>query len=173
MDDAASRYPKHLVILILTPSHLITGGGAQFQLGPSVNIANQVSIGIENIATRHLGRVVNSNTTYQLDDLALGKGLNLLDGNLHVAQQVVDESISQISTLRGRLGAFQQNTIGATIRSLGVTLENTAAAESSIRDTDFAAQTAELTRSQILVNATTNVLAIANAQPQSVLSLLR
>ncbi|MEM9883705.1 MAG: flagellin, partial [Planctomycetota bacterium] len=49
---------------------------------------------------------------------------------------------------------------------------NTSAAESAIRDTDFAKETAELTRSQILVNAATNALGIANSQPQNVLSLL-
>ncbi|MEM1109218.1 MAG: flagellin, partial [Planctomycetota bacterium] len=75
-------------------------------------------------------------------------------------------------TLRGRLGAFQRNTVGSTIRSLGIALENTSAAESAIRDTDFAAETAELTRSQILVQAATNTLGIANSQPQNVLSLL-
>jgi flagellin len=53
-----------------------------------------------------------------------------------------------------------------------VSLENTAAAESSIRDTDFAAETALLTRAQILALAATQALAIANALPTSVLSLL-
>ena len=155
-----------------TTAFQITGGGATFQLGPSVNITNQVSLGIENIATRHLGRTDNEGSVFQLDDLAQGKGLNVVDGDLTSAQLVVDKAINQVSTLRGRLGAFQKNVIGATIRSLGVTLENTKAAESSIRDTDFAAETAQLTRSQILVNAATNVLAITNAQPQNVLSLL-
>jgi flagellin len=54
-----------------------------------------------------------------------------------------------------------------------VALENTAAAESTIRDTDFAAETAQLTRSQILAQAATQALAIANAQPTAVLSLLQ
>ena len=92
--------------------------------------------------------------------------------SLELPKWIVNDAISQVSSLRGRLGAFQKNIVGATIRSLGVALENTSAAESSIRDTDFAAETAELTRSQILVNAATNVLAISNSQPQSVLSLL-
>ena len=68
--------------------------------------------------------------------------------------------------------AFQRNTVGSTIRSLGVALENTSAAESAIRDTDFAAETAELTRSQILQQAATTTLSIANSQPQSALALL-
>ena len=67
---------------------------------------------------------------------------------------------------------FQQNVIGATIRSVGVSLENTTAAESVIRDADFASETAELTRSQILVTSATQILGIANQQPQSALQLL-
>ncbi|MEZ6193650.1 MAG: flagellin [Phycisphaerales bacterium] len=146
----------------------ITGGGAKFNLGPNVDIQNQVSIGISNVAARNLGSLANG----YLDDLGSSKVANVVDGNKETAQKIVNDAISQVSSLRGRLGAFQKNIVGATIRSLGVALENTSAAESSIRDTDFASETAELTRSQILVNAATNVLAISNSQPQSVLSLL-
>ena len=146
----------------------ITGGGAEFNLGPSVDIANQVRLGIKNVAARNLGGV----DTGFLDELGSGESKNVVDGDVGEAQKVVDASINQVSSLRGRLGAFQKSTVGATIRSLGVALENTSAAESSIRDTDFATETAALTRNQILVNASTNVLSIANAQPQSVLSLL-
>ncbi len=146
----------------------ITGGGAQFNLGPSVDVNNQVRVGIGNVATRRLG---DSDVAF-LNDLASGASANLVTGNLETAQKVVDLAIGQVSSLRGRLGAFQKNVIGATVRSLGIALENTSAAESAIRDTDFAAQTAEMTRSQILVNASTNVLAIANSQPQSALALL-
>jgi len=146
----------------------ITGGGATFNLGPNVDIGNQVSIGISNVAARNLG----SNSNGFLNELASGQDNNVVDGDLTEAQKIVNDAIAEVSTLRGRLGAFQKNTVGATIRSLGVALENTSAAESAIRDTDFAAETAELTRSQILVQAATNTLGIANSQPQSVLSLL-
>ncbi len=146
----------------------INGGGANFNLGPNVDISNQVSIGIANVAARNLGTEGNG----FLSSLASGKSNNVVDGDLTQAQKIVNDSISQIAALRGRLGAFQKNTVGATIRSLGVALENTSAAESAIRDTDFASETAELTRSQILVQAATNVLGIANSQPQNALSLL-
>jgi len=146
----------------------ITGGGAAFQLAGTVDIAGKVSIGIADIATRKLG---NSNTGY-LSDLASGKGKNVVDGDLTAAQKIVDEAIDQVSSLRGRLGAFQKNTVGATIRSLNISLENTTAAESSIRDANFASETASLTRNQILVSASTNILALANQQPQSALQLL-
>jgi len=146
----------------------ITGGGANFNLGPNVDIGNQVSIGISNVAARNLG----SNESGFLNQLASGQDSNVVDGDLTTAQKIVNDAVAEVSTLRGRLGAFQKNTVGATIRSLGIALENTSAAESAIRDTDFAAETAELTRSQILVQAATNTLGIANSQPQNVLSLL-
>jgi len=146
----------------------ITGGGAKFNLGPNVDINNQVSIGIGNVAARNLGDTADG----FLDELGSSKAANVENGDLNKAQKIVNNAINQISSLRGRLGAFQKNTIGATIRSLGVALENTSAAESAIRDTDFASETAELTRSQILQQAATNVLSIANSQPQSVLQLL-
>ncbi|MEM9420610.1 MAG: flagellin [Planctomycetota bacterium] len=146
----------------------ITGGGANFNLGPNVDIGNQVSIGISNVASRNLG----SNESGFLNQLASGQDSNVVDGDLTTAQKIVNDAVAEVSTLRGRLGAFQKNTVGATIRSLGIALENTSAAESAIRDTDFASETAELTRSQILVQAATNTLGIANSQPQNVLSLL-
>ncbi len=146
----------------------ITGGGAQFNLGPNVDILNQVSIGVGNVAARNLGTLTNG----YLDELASSKGKNVVDGDLGAAQKVVNDAINQVSSLRGRLGAFQKNIVGATIRSLGVALENTSAAESAIRDTDFASETAALTRSQILVQSSTQILSIANSQPQNALALL-
>jgi flagellin len=147
----------------------INGGGADFQLASQVNVAGKVSIGIGDISTRKLG----SSSLGFLDDLGSGKAFNVVDGNnLSTAQKVVGEAIEQVSSTRGRLGAFQKNVIGATIRSLNVGLENTTAAESVIRDADFANETAALTRNQILVQASTNVLALANQSPQNVLSLL-
>ena len=147
----------------------ITGGGADFQLAGKVDIQGKVSLGISDVAVRKLG----DSTTGYLSSLASGNSNNVVTGtNLTNAQDVVAKAIDQISTLRGRLGAFQQNTIGSTIRSLGIASENTAAAESSIRDADFATETSSLTRNQILVSASTQVLALANNAPQSVLQLL-
>ena len=151
----------------------ITGGGADFQLAPNVDIAGKVSLGIGNVASRSIGRAEDSDgDKFNLADLGAGKALNLEDGDLTTAQKAVRSAIDDVSTLRGRLGSFQQNTVGATIRSLGVSLENTTAAESAIRDTDFAKESAQLTRGQILVSAATSALSIANSQPQNVLQLL-
>jgi flagellin len=146
----------------------ITGGGAAFQLAGKVDIAGRVSVGVQNVSTNKLGNSVVGT----LDALAAGKANNIVDGDTVGAQAIVSEAIKQVSSLRGRLGAFQKNTVGATIRSLGVAVENTAAAESSIRDANFATETAQLTRSQILVSASTNILSLANQQPQTALQLL-
>ena len=159
----------------------ITGGGADFQLAGQVDIAGKVGIGISDVAVRDLGAdtlTVNDETgsqvqtAFNLSDLRSGAGLNLVDGNLGAAQQIVENSIREVSGLRGRLGSFQQNTIGATIRSLGVSVENTSSAESVIRDVDFASETASLTRTQVLVQSAQSSLGLANAQPQAALQLL-
>ncbi len=154
----------------------ITGGGADFQLASKVNIAGKVSLGIQNVAARSLGRTVldvsGTQTTFHLQDLSSGRDLNVVEGDTSNAQTILERAIREVSSLRGRLGAFQQNTINATINSLGVAFENTTAAESVIRDTDFAAETSRLTQAQVLQNSAISSLAIANSAPQNVLQLL-
>jgi flagellin len=149
-------------------SFSITGGGADFNLAPRVSLASKVSLGIQTVTTGNLGNSVDG----FLSALKAGGSANVVNGDLSKAQTVVDSAIKQVSSLRGRLGAFSKNVVGATIRNLGTTFENTSAAESAIRDTDFAAETAALTRQQIMSQAATQALAIANAQPQAVLALL-
>ncbi|MFN9077173.1 MAG: flagellin [bacterium] len=147
----------------------VTGGGADFNLSPDVNLAGKVSLGIETVTTANLG---NSATGF-LAALKSGGSANVQNGNLTKAQEILDTATKQVSSLRGRLGAFTKNVVGATINSLGVALENTTAAESAIRDTDFAAETAKMTRNQILVQASTQALQMSNSAPQSVLQLMR
>ncbi len=98
--------------------------------------------------------------------------ISTVDG-ASAALAVIDEAISQVSTLRGDLGAFQVNELEAQTRSLAVARENLAASESSIRDTDFGREMAEFTTGQILVQSATAFLAQANSLPQNVLSLIR
>lgn len=147
----------------------INGGGADFQLGSTVSIGDKVSVGVGDVATRKLG----TSALGFLDELGSGQAFNVVDGNnLNTAQKIVDEAIEQVSQTRGRLGAFQKNVVGATIRSLGVAVENSAAANSVIVDADFASETASLTRNQILSQAASNTLSLANQQPQAALQLL-
>ena len=84
----------------------------------------------------------------------------------------VDAALAQINSSRGSLGAYQ-NRFTSAIANLQTTSENVTAARSRIQDTDFAAETAQLTRNQILQQAGTAMLAQANQLPQLVLSLLK
>lgn len=84
----------------------------------------------------------------------------------------IDSAISIIDSKRADLGAIQ-NRFQSTIRNLSNIVENVSAARSRIKDTDFAKETAELTRSQILQQASTTILAQSNQRPQSALSLLQ
>ncbi|MDH3219685.1 MAG: flagellin [Gammaproteobacteria bacterium] len=100
-------------------------------------------------------------------------GVNVLTGsNANDALLTLDFALQQVSGLRAELGAVQTR-FESTISNLSVTSENLSAARSRIRDADFAAETAELTRSQILQQAGIAILAQANAQPQNVLALLQ
>lgn len=146
----------------------ITGGGARFQLGSQVNRQSQVQIGISSVATTKLGNQVDG----YLSTLASGGANSLVGGNLTQAQKILSESIKQVATLRGRLGALQKDVLDTNVNSLNVALENVTASESAIRDADFASETAALTRAQVLVQANTSVLAQANSSPQNVLALL-
>jgi flagellin len=88
------------------------------------------------------------------------------------AIQIVDSALQFINGSRAKLGAVQ-NRVESTISNLSTTSENLEAARSRIQDADFAKETADLTRSQVLQQAGMAMLAQANAQPNNVLSLLR
>jgi flagellin len=92
--------------------------------------------------------------------------------NAQLALAIVDSALSAVSGQRASFGALQ-NRFSSTVTNLQTTSENLAASRSRIQDTDFAAETANLTRAQILQQAGTAMLAQANALPQSVLSLLK
>ncbi len=163
--------------LVLTDKHAqatssssfsVTAGGADFAIGSKVDAVGLEAVGIRSISTASLGNFDDG----KLNTLKTGGANSLSSTNLYTAQRIIDASIDDISGLRGRLGSFQKNTLDKTINSLTVTRENLTAAESAIRDTDFATETSALTRAQILVSSATNVLAQANVAPQSVLQLL-
>jgi flagellin len=93
------------------------------------------------------------------------------DANADTLLGQVDAALSSIGTVRSDLGALQ-NRFQSTIRNLSNISENVSAARSQIRDTDFATETADLTRNQIMQQASISVLSQANQRPQSALSLL-
>ena len=95
----------------------------------------------------------------------------LTETNASALLTSVDNAISAIGGLRADLGALQ-NRFQSTIRNLSNISENVSAARSRIKDADFATETAELSRNQILQQASTTILAQANQRPQAALSLL-
>jgi flagellin len=126
-----------------------------------------------------------SNFTLGGADLAFGglaaatPSLSRLEGvnistvaGANAAIAVLDGALSQVTSIRADLGAVQ-NRFASTISNLQTTSENLSASRSRILDADFAAETANMTRAQILQQAGTAILAQANAIPQNVLSLLR
>jgi flagellin len=151
----------------------ITGGGATFQLGPSITTTQQIGLGIKSVAASRIGGSTIDGGRFFLDSLKSGQSNSLILGRTAEASQVLDAAITEVSVMRGRLGAFERNTLQTNSRSLQIGLENITSSESKIRDTDFAAETAAMTRAQILQQAGTSVLATANSSSQNVLRLLQ
>lgn len=147
----------------------VTGGGAAFQLASTVSGSSQVSLGIDSVSTASLGSSING----YLSQLGSGGANDLSSSKLDGAQKILTKAINQVSTLRGRLGAFEKYTVDSTVNSLSTAYENVSASESSIEDTDFSQETANLTRQEILSSASTTILSQANSRPQQALSLLQ
>ena len=87
------------------------------------------------------------------------------------ALKIIDQALLEISDSRANLGAVQ-NRFGHTINNLANIQENVSASRSRIQDTDFAAETAQMTKNQILQQAGTSILAQSNQLPQAALSLI-
>ena len=162
-----------------TSSFVVTGGGALYQLGPTVNSSQQTNIAIGSIADSRLGGTLitppggGSPVLNYLNSLKSGGANDLFSGQFANASSVLSTSIDEVSVLRGRLGAFERNTLQTNVRSLQSALENVTAASSQIRDADFPAETSQLTRTQVLNSAGISVLSLANQQVQQVLQLLQ
>ena len=164
--------PAYAQTLGSTRSFDITGGGATFLPGPTVDPDRLIGFGIPSIAASQFGATVIGGVRYFLESVKTGQPNSLVDGSPQDTLAVIDSALAQLGAFRGRLGSLERDTIQTNIQSLLVALENLTASESQIRDADFAAETAALTRAQILVQAGTTVLATANVLNQNVLSLL-
>jgi len=111
--------------------------------------------------------VTEGTAASHLSDLNIGTV-----GGAQKALEIVDKALESINNTRADLGAVQ-NRFTSVVANLQTSSENLSASRSRIKDTDFAKETAELTRTQILQQAGTAMLAQANQVPQNVLSLLR
>lgn len=154
----------------------ITGGGALFQLGQDVTALQQANLGVPSVAASNLGGVRVGAGLEFLSSLKSGQSNSISEsvrrGNFTISSDILDKAIDEVALLRGRLGAFEKNVLETNSRSLSSALENLTASTSQIRDADFAAETSQLTRAQILASSGTSVLQLANQQAQQVLQLL-
>jgi len=146
--------------------------GLRFHVGP--NAEHMASTSIRDMSTSQLGRVEvavgempNKSNFMSLADIDVRDEQGAQD-----ALAIIDQSLTEVATVRGDLGAFQKHTLESNLTSLQVAAENMTAAESTIRDTDMAQELATFTRNQIMTQSATAMLAQANAMPQHVLRLL-
>jgi flagellin len=145
------------------------GGPANLQIGANAN--ETMAVTINNSQATAIGA---GGGYANLDQVAstLGTSGTLTTSVAENLIQSVDQAISDVSTNRSQLGAYQ-NRLEHTIANLGVTQENMTAAESRIRDVDMAAEMVNFTKTGILQQAGQAILAQANQAPAGVLTLLR
>lgn len=144
----------------------VTGGDFDGTLRGTVQLSATESIAIGGTAANIGHSATVAVDTNGVDDIDIATV-----AGAQTAIKRVDAALSTVSSARADLGAVQ-NRFESTIANLAATAENLTAARSRIQDADFAAETANLTRAQILQQAGTAMVAQANALPQSVLSLL-
>jgi len=132
-----------------------------------VTFDSEKSFTIQGSATEIISAASEASILQKIADF----DISTVDG-ANLALTVADAGIAQISAQRAKFGALQ-NRFASTVSNLETAVENLSAARSRIKDADFAVETAELTRTQILQQAGTAMLAQANQIPQNVLSLLQ
>src|SRR5690606_33948247 len=143
-------------------TNLLNGSGTiSLQVGANATYNDKIDLSLTDLKTALSGITASG---FSVSGMTAGSGASQLD-DLDDALQVVNEA-------RADLGAIQ-NRFSSAIANLQVSAENVAASRSRIQDADYAKETAELTRSQILTQAGTAMLAQAKSVPQNVLSLLQ
>ncbi|MDZ5457243.1 flagellin N-terminal helical domain-containing protein [Azohydromonas lata] len=144
--------------------------GYQFQIGANTSSDDTIAIKTKNMTTAaEITTVAGTDNT--------GAGRSVIDNTadnaaIHTVMDNIDKAIDLVNNERATMGA-NQSRFESVISNLQSASESQSAAKSRIMDTDFAAETANLSRAQILQQAGTAMLAQANQQPQQVMSLLR
>jgi flagellin len=139
-----------------------SGGASNFQVGAENNAENKISISLGNATQEKLGQTSGSSAITDINLASAGSAQSALD--------YIDDAVSDLSTIQGDVGAYQ-NRLGYAAANVSSLIENIQAAESVIRDVDMASEMTAFTKNQILLQAGTAMLAQANMAPQMVLSL--
>jgi len=148
----------------------VAGGTAPITVGGTLTFSSDSGFSISSDGTSVLGGTANVAIGSDLQSVAKLDVSTVAGSN--AALKTIDAALNQVNSNRAALGAIQ-NRFASTISNLNTTTENLSASRSRIQDTDFASETANLTRGQILQQAGTAILAQANSLPNGVLSLLR
>jgi flagellin len=156
--------------LILTEFTSATGKSATWI--PGAGLGDSVSLAGNGAINPADGTVSGGSTTAATGGSSVAQISIATQDGASKALSVIDKAISYVNTERSKLGAVE-NRLTHTIDNLANVVTNTSASKSRIKDTDYASETAELARTQIIQQAATAMLAQANQQPQSVLSLLK
>lgn len=181
-----------------TVNLLVANGGLRFQLNEKAVDTDRVFLGIPNLSSTSLGADTTRDLVASVNGQSTATGGSIIDGGAGVgttqggfissiktggsnsllnnaanAANITDSAITQVGVVRGFLGAIVANTIEPNKNVLGTHIESLSKSLSDIRDLDFAAETSNFTKLQILFQSSIAVLASSNLIPQSVLSLLR
>jgi flagellin len=148
----------------------ITGGGAIFQLGPDVVSQQQMRIGIASMLTSKLGGADGQLFMLKKGNVA---SLESSDNGRKLADRIVSQAIENVATLRGRLGAIQKGSLEPTVSSLQDSMIALTETVAMITNADFAVESSNLTRLQLLIQAGAQTLGIANQLPQYAAALIR
>ncbi|MFI3253245.1 MAG: flagellin [Eubacteriales bacterium] len=142
------------------------GQAMQLQIGDTADDFNQLDVNVQNMHTTNMGTWEDGELVSSIADVDISSLSGAED-----AISVIRDAINQVSTNRATLGAIQ-NRLEHTANNLSVMEENIQDAESTIRDTDVAAEMMEYTKNNILIQSSQSMLAQANQLPQGVLQLL-
>lgn len=147
-------------------SFTISGGGATFQLGTSSS--TQATIGIDGLFSQQLGEA----SLGYLSSLR-GGGANSVINNPNQAALIAKAASEQLAKIQGRLGGFQKFQVETALNQMNAAKEGLTAAVSVINDVDYATETAELNRQNVLLQSAISLLGLANQQSAQILALLR
>jgi flagellin len=137
-----------------------------FQIGPGQG--QKVRIALQNVSSGTLARGVENKSGFEsLSDLDVTTSQGAQD-----SMTLIDKAINDVIKVRAELGAFQNNTLEINVANMQIAKENMVAAESAIRDTDMAAEMAEFTKNDLIMQSSSAMLAQANQMPERVLQLL-
>jgi flagellin-like hook-associated protein FlgL len=141
-------------------------GGRKLLDGSATLSASGQSLTIESSAAANLGKTDAAGTTYTLADLKTGGALSTQSGSSPTAGDVLDKAINDVATQRGKIGAFDKDTLQTRINSVAVSREQMLSALSQIRDTDYALAAAQQSQARLLQQSSLATLVQSLGRPR-------